>query len=378
LKTLQATTLIEEGGVSLAVPESFSPSTKLPAFFNPKGKFVRDVSIACYNAFGVSKSGLTFADSLAGIGVRGLRVAKQVACVSQVFLNDVNPSAISLAKKSASTNNLLDKCSFSTSEVCSFLDTRAGGERFDIVDVDPFGTPSPFIDCAIRATKDGGMLSLAATDSAVLCGVYPSVAERKYLGRSLRTDYSHEVGLRLIIGLISMTAMRLETGIYPLFSHHDMHYFRVYVLMKVGNSHSRENEKKIGFIAHCFRCGYRAILPKGGLMENRPVNCPNCSNNTIKLGGPLWIGNIQSSDFVRTCSKQTPLEIFNEELDIPLYYDLTELSQKLHLRTPRINDVMARIQASGHLAGRTRLNPQALRTDAPLPELRSVVAELAR
>ena len=372
--------MIEEGGVSLVVPESVSPS-KLPAFFNPKGKFVRDVSIACYNAFGESKSGLVFADSLAGIGVRGLRVAKQVASVSHVFLNDVNPSAISLAKKSASMNHVSDKCSFSTSEVCSFLDTRVGGERFDIVDVDPFGTPSPFIDCAIRATKDGGMLSVAATDSAVLCGVYPSVAERKYLGRSLRTDYSHEVGLRLVIGLIAMTAMRLETGIYPLFSHHDMHYFRVYVLMKVGNSHSRENERKIGFIGHCFRCGHRTIISKDvtlDTLENRFVGCPACANKSVKLGGPLWIGNIQSINFVHNCAKLSTLDIFSDELDIPLYYDLTGLSQDLHLRTPRINDVISRLQASGHLAGRTRLNPQAVRTDAPLSELRSLVAELAR
>lgn len=374
---MQATRVIEEGGISLVVPESISPS-KLPAFFNPKGKFVRDVSIACYNAFGESKSGLAFADSLAGIGARGLRVAKEVASVSHVFLNDVNPSAIFLAKESAAMNHLSDKCSFSTSEVCSFLDTRYGGERFDLVDVDPFGTPSPFIDCAIRATKDGGMLSVAATDSAVLCGVYPSVAERKYLGRSLRTDYSHEVGLRLIIGLLAMTAMRLETGIYPLFSHHDMHYFRVYVMLKVGNSHSRENEKKIGFVAHCFRCGHRAIISKDVTLENRFTSCPSCSNKSVRLGGPLWIGNIQSADFVRSCRKLSAFEIFSDELDIPLYYDLTELSQSLHVRTPRINDVVSRLQASGHLAGRTHLNPQAVRTDAPLSELRPLVAELAR
>ncbi|SRR5579875_645190 len=388
--------IVEEGGVSLLVPDSLDPQ-KLPAFFNPKGKLVRDVSIVCYGAFASSGAkNVSFADSLAGIGARGLRVARSVESVSQVFMNDVNPSAIALAKKSCEMNHLESKCTFSTSEVCSFLVSREGiRDRFDIVDVDPFGTPSPFVDCAIRSVSDDGLLSLAATDSAVLCGVYPAVAERKYLGRSLRTDYAHEVGIRLIFGLLAMTAMRLETGIVPLFSHHDMHYFRAYAKIKVGNTHSRENERCIGFITHCFNCGFRATLPKEEILDpssstrkkgansKYPSNhargvCPACSKQALKLGGPLWIGNIQSKTFVESCSKISGMQIFGEgELDIPLYYDLTFISQSLAVRTPRINDVISRLREAGHLAGRTRLNPQGVRTDASIAQVRSAVKELA-
>ena len=50
-----------------------------------------------------------------------------------------------------------------------------------------------------------------------------------------------------------MTAMRLELSIEPLFCHHDMHYFRAYSKIQVGNSHSRENEEMIGYILHCFQ-----------------------------------------------------------------------------------------------------------------------------
>ncbi|MHB8566558.1 MAG: tRNA (guanine(10)-N(2))-dimethyltransferase [Nitrososphaerales archaeon] len=386
------TTSVQEGDTTLIVPVSSGPS-KIPAFFNPRGKFVRDVSIVCYNAFAGSRSDIKFADALAGIGARGIRVAREVESCARVFMNDINPTAIALAKKSAELNQVDGKCSLSNLEACSFLVSREGanGERFDIVDLDPFGTPSPFIDCAIRSVSDGGMLSLAATDSAVLCGVYPAVAERKYLGRSLRTDYSHEVGMRLIFGLIAMTAMRLETGIVPLFCHHDMHYFRAYVQIKVGNSYSRENEKKIGFVAHCFNCGFRATLEKEEIFESgvarkksprilneRIALCPACAKPGLKLGGPLWIGDIQSRSYVESCSKISEVQLFREEeLDIPLYYDLTALSQTLRLRTPKITEVISRLQGAGHLAGRTRLNPQAVRTNAPLTEIRSVVQELA-
>lgn len=38
------------------------------------------------------------------------------------------------------------------------------------VDLDPYGSPSIFLDSAIQAVADGGMLMCTATDMAVLCG----------------------------------------------------------------------------------------------------------------------------------------------------------------------------------------------------------------
>ena len=84
---------------------------------------------------------------------------------------------------------MTEKCKFSRKRSFSVsFSTREenNGDRFDAVDVDPFGTPSPFVDCALRSIKDGGLLSVSATDSGVLCGVYPKVALRKYLGLPLR------------------------------------------------------------------------------------------------------------------------------------------------------------------------------------------------
>jgi tRNA (guanine26-N2/guanine27-N2)-dimethyltransferase len=403
-----ASTLYQEGKTALAVPSLDEPKM-IPAFFNPRGKFVRDISLVCYSAYSSEKrakgSDFTFADSLAGTGARGIRVANEVTLVDTVFLNDINSRALEFAKKSAKLNALGNKCVFSHSEVCSFLTSRIQneGERFDFVDVDPFGTPSDYIDSALRSVKDGGMLSLTATDSALLCGVYPKVALRKYLGLSLRTDYCHEVGMRLLFGLASQMAMRLETGIEPIFCHHDMHYFRVYLSIKVGNSYSKENEKKIGFILHCFGCGYRSIISRDQFFSLRqdsrmgkrndsdnmqpgslPLICPNCGKGSpekggrLGIGGPLWIGRIQSPEFLSRCREISKESLFAEELDLPLYYDLTSIHLKKGTSMPKITTVLEKLKSLGFLASRTHLNPNALRTDAKMEVLQKAVLELAR
>lgn len=38
------------------------------------------------------------------------------------------------------------------------------------VDLDPYGSPSIFLDSAVQSVVDGGMLMCTATDMAVLCG----------------------------------------------------------------------------------------------------------------------------------------------------------------------------------------------------------------
>jgi tRNA (guanine26-N2/guanine27-N2)-dimethyltransferase len=379
---------LNEGRTTLVVPDQLAPA-KYPSFFNPKGKFVRDVSVVCYQAYAESlrmertnPDKLSFADVLCGTGARGLRVANELQkYFGRVFLNDVSPTSIDLAKKSAKENGVFEKCIFSQTEACDFLDSRSenGGERFDVVDLDPFGTPSPFVDCALRGTKHQGLLSISATDTAVLCGVYPHVALRKYLGLPLRTEYAHEVGLRLMFGLLSVTAMRFEAAIEPLFCHHDMHYFRAYCLVQIGNAFSRKNESDMGYALHCFKCNSRRMTSRQRFAEapGEELKCPECGS-IAKIGGPLWTGKLQSRDFVNKCAQFSKLSIFEDELDLPLYFDLSEVADSMQVRTPKIEDTIKELKSIGHSASRTRLNRTAVRTDAPPRELQAVLARLSR
>ena len=40
--------------------------------------------------------------------------------------------------------------------------------KFDCVDIDPYGSPSPFIDAAVQCVSDGGLLMITATDMVLL------------------------------------------------------------------------------------------------------------------------------------------------------------------------------------------------------------------
>ncbi len=380
---------IIEGTTRLVVPESIEP-LKFPSFFNPEGRYVRDVSIICYMTFASffvdprrkSADDLSFGDCLSGTGARGIRVANEALGFHRIFLNDISPVSIELARLSARENKVEDKCFFSNREAGAFLSARIenGGERFDAVDLDPFGTPSPFVDDALKATKHRGVLSVSATDTAVLCGVYPNVALRKYLGLPLRTDYSHEMGIRLMFGLLALTAMRSEAGIKPLFAHHDQHYFRTYSLIEIGNNYSRQNEEEIGYVLHCFKCGARRMLSRSDFFEDPATNCrcSDCESKSLKIGGPLWAGKIQSEEFVERCSHLSNFPVFNAELNLPLYYDLSKLCDEMGTSIPKIASVITQLKATGHSASRTRLNPKAVRTDAPLRDLRKILVELVR
>ena len=52
--------------------------------------------------------------------------------------------------------------------------------RYDVIDLDPYGSAAPFIDGAVQAVADGGMLNVTCTDMAVLSGNHPETCFAKY------------------------------------------------------------------------------------------------------------------------------------------------------------------------------------------------------
>jgi tRNA G26 N,N-dimethylase Trm1 len=79
--------------------------------------------------------------------------------------------------------------------------------RFTIVDLDPFGSPANYVDCMMRSVEDGGLVSVTATDTAVLCGKHPEVCLRKYYGLPLNNSYS--INSIKTLGYISTYIFRL-------------------------------------------------------------------------------------------------------------------------------------------------------------------------
>ncbi|MCL4436082.1 MAG: tRNA (guanine(10)-N(2))-dimethyltransferase [Thaumarchaeota archaeon] len=377
---------ITEGDTTLYVPKSSLDATvppKAPAFYNPYATLNRDLTVAAYRVFAERRSGtVTMADVLAGTGARGVRVAVEVPRINEIYINDGNPRAIELAKRSAAVNKVADKCKFSVQDACRLLmEHSAYKSRFNIVDIDPFGSPAPYLDCALRALEKEGILSATATDTAALCGVYPDVAYRRYNGYSLRTEYCHETGIRLLLGAAAHQAMRLELGISPIFVHRTRHYLRIYVSVHLGAGWVDRTYSQIGLIQHCFKCSYRSTA------EPLRLECPKCGA-TLKRAGPLWIGELYDKEFICTMAEDCQKHMFREGVKMlaaaaeetgmpPTYFTADQVAADIGVRSPSLDHIIAHLREGGFRASRSALNPKGIKTDAPAETVRRVVNQIS-
>lgn len=377
--------------------------SKLPVFFNPAAKFNRDVSILIYrNYIDKSRKNNSFVDSMSASGARGLRVGMEVEGVNNIIFNDLNPFSIQITKINSVLNNIYNKCCFYNQEICKFLsNTFEYDKRGTIVDLDPFGTPAPYLDCVLRSVENGGLISITATDTAVLSGVYPKVCFRKYYGKPLRTKYSTEIGTRLLLSAIGLVASRMDLAIFPVFAHAYRNYIRVYCKVKKSNSFANIINENLGYIAHCFNCGNR-IFSKG---SNINKICDLCQKN-LTIGGPLWISKIFDKELVfkilkdlsrswemanddnssRLRKKATahPTQVMNSffsitlnELDeIPFHFINDELGKILKCIVFSVNDIIEILNKNGYKSSKTIFSSNGFKTEASIQEIKSTMIKL--
>lgn len=111
---------------------------------------------------------------------------------------------------------------------------RLRENQFDIIDLDPYGCPSVFLDSAVQAVKEGGLLLITATDMAVLAGNSPETCYVKYGAVSLKMKACHEMGVRILLQTIESHANRYGRYIEPLLSVSADFYVRVFVRVYSG------------------------------------------------------------------------------------------------------------------------------------------------
>lgn len=375
-----------EGKTELFVPRGslvLNVPPKEPAFFNPRGVESRDISIIAYETFSqLAQKPIIFTDVLCGIGARGVRVAKETG-VTKVYLNDMNPNAIDLVRKNIENNGVIEKCIVSNDDANHFFTTnRKEGNLFDIIDIDPFGTPSPYLEDATKTIRKEGLISMTATDTAVLCGLHPHVALRKYYGLSIHTEYCHEVGLRLLFGALAFSAARYDKGIKPLFCHSTRHYLRIYAQVTYGAEEGDSSLEKIGYINHCTKCNERSI-------SKIPFEkCPECGSNII-YGGPLWTGKIFDRNFIEEMIKTVKnsntkkyskmmTTAVEETEGPPMYFLISMICDRLQVNTPAIEKIIERLRKKGFYASRTSINNKAVKTNAPSKTVNEILTELSK
>ena len=323
---------ISEGAVKLKIPIA-KRIYDADVFYNPVMVLNRDISILIAKVFGFESA----VDLLSATGIRALRLKKE-AGVKEVFANDANPYAVKLIKANAKLNRL--KVNITKLKANEFFCKTSQG--FDYIDVDPFGTPVPFLDLAMRAVKKGGMIGVTATDTAALCGAAPSACLRKYGAKPLHDEIMHEVGIRILLKKIVEAGAQYDIALTPIFCHSTEHYMRVYLQADRGADKTNSVLRQIGF---------------------------------YKNAGPMWLGRLWdeklcekiysfaiNNKFISVETKKL-LHLIKEESKINSfgYFDIATMSLK---QVPKISGVINNLKAKGFLASRTHFSPTGIRTNA--------------
>lgn len=391
--------MIREGKVSVVVPKleafvkepwEYAPS-KAPVFYNPLMEFNRDIAVLVLQAYQeMVKREIYVCEPLAGCGVRGIRFAKEVEGVKKVIVNDINPEAAKLAKFNVEHNNLAQRVTVVNEDANLLLARHAAPRRrFDFIDTDPFGSPVPYIDSALRAIRNGGLLAFTATDLAPLCGVHPKACVRRYGGKPLRTEYCHELAMRLLAGCLVMMAAKRDIGVQMVFSHSTYNFARIYAVTSSGAKRADQSVQLMGHILHCFNCFHRET--SRGLTLALKQKCPECGSK-LSVAGPLWLGKLWNKEFCVLIQKfaEKEREIKNQkrilkllslvinEMDAPItYFVVDEICDRLDLSMPSLAKIIRALKKAGFQATRSHFNSKAFRTNAPAKVVKETVTQLS-
>lgn len=398
LKHSFPTETIKEGAVEALVPmlkafttmpSDYAPS-KAPVFYNPVMEFNRDLTVLALQAYQrIVDREIMVCDPLTGTGLRGIRFAAEVGGVRKVVLNDISQEAFRLANLNVKSNGLASKVSVKHDEANHLLSSySAPHKRFDATDIDPFGSPVRFLDSTIRALRDGGLIAMTATDMAPLCGVHPRACIRRYGGKPLRTEYCHELAVRLLAGCLVTTAAKQDIGTHVVFSHRAEHYIRVYATVHYGAKMADESIKNMGYIRHCFTCFHRES-ENSMFAVGRSEVCPECGSK-LNVAGPLWLGGLWDPQFVELMNVesrrrrlglakkiQKMLSVIETETGAPMtYYVVDELCDSLNLPVPSVKKVVEALKDGNFRVSLTHFSSRGIRSSAPASIMKEILRSL--
>ncbi len=361
---------VEEGGVRITVDDPATEGRTGDVFYNPRQELNRDLTIAVLRALRTIEPGAaTYLDAMTATGIRGLRAAADgwtVTCC------DRDLAAAERARRHFEANDL--EADIVNRNVNALVHERG----FDVIDLDPFGSPMPFVDAAV--SRSPRLLCVTATDTAPLCGAHLRAGMRRYFAVPRNTEYHREMGLRtLLAGLCRLAAMR-DLAIDPVCTHATSHYVRAYCRLSGGAGTADEAVDQLGIIAHCEDCLYRESAT--GLLGTIFETCPNCGSEHILHAGPIWIGPTHDRTFLRivrdkldeTMGEETAaadlIDRLHGELDRPTHYDQHVLCKQWNRTAPAMDAFLDRLSAAGFETSRTHYGGTTFKTDATVDAIR--------
>ncbi len=363
---------IQEGKAKIILPKN--------VFYNKMARFSRSMAIPIiiYESILRGKP-LVVADALAASGVRGIRYYLESEAIDKIVFNDKSYSAYKTIYQNVCLNEI-DSYEIFRFDANTFLSIYGEGV-FDFIDIDPFGSPSPFIETAVRCIRNEGIVAITATDLTALCGLYPRSAFRKYGAVVYKTGFCHEIALRLLIRNVVEAAGRQFKIASPVISYFSEQYARVYLRVRRG---------KLSFPYDAI--GY-IVIDENKIDVIEAFKFDGVVEGTVV--GPLWIGPLHDPEFVKNVlernlfnyigepedrSRAAKLfKIFLEEWNMPPYfYNIHKMCKKIEISPPPVNDIIEKLKSLGYKASRTHFTGYGIKTDSSSEDLLDVLRDLGR
>jgi len=331
---------IKEGKAKLIV-DIGKVSRKLEVFYNPVMEFNRTISVLLLNALG--KKDMQIALPLAASGVRGVRFLKEVKGIKKVYMNDISKNAVNLMKKNVKLNNV-KKVEITNKDANIFFLESKG---FDYIDIDPFGSPVGFLDCAIKRLARDGILAVTATDTGALAGSFPTAGLRKYWAKSAKNDTMHENGVRILIRRVQLIGASMDKALVPIFSYSKDHYYRVF-----------------------FKC------EKGRQKADKVLKMHGMFNGA----GEMWLGQLWNRKLAADIAKQSNdkfLKLIVEEsrIDAVGFYNIPKLCKRYKIEMKKQQEIISGIREKGYNVAVTHFAENSLRSDISETELVKLLSQ---
>jgi tRNA (guanine26-N2/guanine27-N2)-dimethyltransferase len=358
-----AVQIYHEGAAEFRLPQSAH------VFYNPRARLGRDLGVLAMRAEAERlERPLEVLELMAGAGLRTKRYLLE-APVAKMVVNDANYTSFDVLRAHVGDDPRVELHNeLAQRLLCRFyLEDR----RFDWVDLDPFGTPAPYVPYLTGVVRWEGLLYITATDAPVLCGAQRGESLKSYDAVSAYGRECHEIGLRILIGFVQRRLIQANMYGVPVLSYFDGYCWRV--LIRAFKGTRGFNIEHLGFIVQTPDGEYRATM--AGVPA--PVNHQYNPSTTVRWAGPLWLGPLHDHAFLSAMYRAAQEDYFadarrfltklNRELDeLPIVYSLPVLADRLNRSVPSTRSAIKFLRAQGYRASPVHHCGSAIRTDAPL------------
>ena len=370
--------LVREGGTEVFVPDPdhyFSGKTEylpatLPVWYNPKMELNRDLTVLALATFfshiSDEEEEILYIEALAGTGIRGFRVFNEVghylrSSSLKVIINDIDPMACKLMKFNfeffGSPDGLEVFCE--DANFLLFWLRKKMNRKINAIEIDPYGSPMPFVPAAAQVIGGKNALFLASsTDLAPLFGKFPQSALRKYGAWIKKNRFEAELASRILLYAVGREFSMYSKRFIPLFTLFFDGFIKIIGTIKRGKIPANEFWESVGWLHYKIESVYRSHFSK---------TFDSCEEKE-EVFGPMWIGSLCNPDFCEkmlATLKRLEIDEKNKERlerfirwcleggDIPLYINIHDVCRRNGLSLKPINEIVEELRNRGFRASRT-------------------------